>query len=118
MSKFRIEYTGKSKVIRRLCELVNDAASLGTHHDEAFYGDLGQTAYEHSQIRSGNPHNVTLKDLGIDHLVDQVNALLFTLGLQSVWITHKDEVVTTHNDEPILFRGIAEADNDNNLLWH
>ena len=38
---------------------------LGTGHEDAYYGDLGQTAYEHSQLRSGNPHNVTKGEVGL-----------------------------------------------------
>lgn len=41
---------------------------LGTGHEDAFYGDLGQTAYEHSQLRSGNPHNVTKSDVELGNV--------------------------------------------------
>lgn len=38
---------------------------LGTTHDTAGYGDYTQTAYNHSQTTSGNPHNVTKSDIGL-----------------------------------------------------
>ena len=41
---------------------------LGTGHGDAYYGDLGQTAYEHSQLRSGNPHDVTKSDVGLSNV--------------------------------------------------
>lgn len=47
----QIYYNGKSKVIRRLCELVNQLT------------ELGQAAYEHSLIKSGNPHKIAFDDL-------------------------------------------------------
>lgn len=38
---------------------------LGTSHTNAYYGDQGDTAYQHSQLTSGNPHHVTAADLDI-----------------------------------------------------
>ena len=38
---------------------------LGTTHQNAYYGDQGDTAYQHSQLTSGNPHHVTAADLDI-----------------------------------------------------
>lgn len=114
----KVIYTGSNKVIKRICDALNRKAELGESHDSAYYGDLGKQAYDHSQLTSGNPHHVTLADLGIDHLVDQVNAILFTLGLQSFWLTHNNETIYDHDDVPILFRGISSQDDENNLLWH
>ena len=41
---------------------------LGEGHDNAYYGDLGKAAYEHSQLTSGNPHNVTKDDIGLGNV--------------------------------------------------
>lgn len=40
--------------------------TLGTGHSNAFYGDFGQAAYEHSKKTSGNPHKVTYLEAGAD----------------------------------------------------
>ena len=52
------------KITRRMMELINafEGVELGETHDKAYYGDLGKEAYEHSQLRSGNPHNVTARE--------------------------------------------------------
>lgn len=111
----RIEYTGRSKVIRALCERVNHMGSLGTRHDEAFYGDLGQEAYEHSQLTSGNPHRVTAEDLGLGNVVPQLEAIMFAIGMISVWQTHKSEQVVTHGGDTIIFHGVGTQ---NNIIYH
>ena len=38
---------------------------LGTEHTDAFYGDLGEIAYKHSQ-NTGNPHGTTAAQIGAD----------------------------------------------------
>lgn len=43
---------------------------LGTTESTAYYGDKGQVAYDHSQLRSGNPHNVTKSDVGLGNVND------------------------------------------------
>lgn len=43
---------------------------LGTTETTAYYGDKGQVAYDHSQLRSGNPHNVTKTDVGLGNVDD------------------------------------------------
>ena len=73
---FRIEYTGSSKLIRRICEKLNEVPILGTTHDCAYYGDRGEEAYQHSKIQ-GNPHGVTLEDLGV--FADGPSALVLIL---------------------------------------
>ena len=75
MANFKITYTGHSKVIKRLCERVNGLASLGETHENAYYGDLGKVAYDHSQLREGNPHNVTADDLGLGNVLNQIRAI-------------------------------------------
>ncbi len=117
MSNFHITYTGSSKVIRRLCEIVNKCAQLGTSHDEAFYGDLGQQAYEHSQVTSGNPHHVTAEDLGLGNVNARILAIMNAIGMSRLWKTHKGETIVDHDNVPIMFHGV-QAENRQYLLWH
>ena len=111
--KFRINYTGSSKVIRRLCERINDLPVLGTEHNEAYFGDQGEAAYQHSQT-TGNPHGLTLADLGIEKIEDQVRAFLEATGTRLPWTRHTNsERITTHDGEEIFFQSVARI-----LEWH
>lgn len=118
MANFRITYTGKNKTIQQLCRRVNGLAELGTSHNEAYYGDLGQQAYEHSQLREGNPHNVTADDLGLGNVLNQIRAIMMAIGMLKFWQTHNDEAMTDHNGVLISFHGVSAPDVENNLLWH
>ncbi len=43
---------------------ISQSLALGATPSTAFPGDKGQTAYEHSQKTSGNPHKVTAEEVG------------------------------------------------------
>ncbi len=49
---------------------------LGTTHDTAGYGDESHAGYAHSQVTSGNPHNVTKGDLGLDNVENKSSATI------------------------------------------
>lgn len=49
--------------------LSSQGLGLGVTHDTAYYGDLGQSAYEHTLVVTGNPHQVTKAEVGLP-LVD------------------------------------------------
>lgn len=116
---FQINYTGTSKVIRRLCERVNNMALLGIEHNEAFYGDWGNAAYQHSLLQSGNPHNVTLEDLGIEGLPRQMQMILESIGAVDYWVDYDRDgndyiyFCDPYDDEQIVF-----ASESNLLAWH
>lgn len=116
----RIYYNGKNKVIKRICQLINQHVRLGTDHTNAFYGDWGNEAYEHSKIREGNPHNVTADDVGLGRVNDQLNALLQELGTFGNWIDsgtagaeYEPDYIVTHDGDYIELRAIT-----NILAWH
>lgn len=112
---YKINYQGNSKVIKRICERLNhwSEVMLGTTHDTAFYGDLGQSAYEHS-LTEGNPHNLTLGDLGIADLPRQVEFLSSVLGIQFYsWIDHDSNQFIDHDGNELDFRT-----EPNLLAWH
>lgn len=44
---------------------ISPSLALGETSSTAYRGDRGKTAYDHSQITSGNPHNVTASDVGL-----------------------------------------------------
>lgn len=113
----KVYYEGESKVIRRITEILNAKAELGESHEEAYYGDYGKTAYEHSQLISGNPHHVTLADLGLEGILDKINAIMLAIGMTRSWITHNAEEIVDHDGAAIWFHGVGE-DEHNYLLWH
>lgn len=113
---YRIVYTGSSKVIRRICERLNLVPILGTRHEDAYYGDQGEEAYQHSLLREGNPHNVTLDDLGIGDILNQIQALMMASGNYDFWIVsvsgEDDDVVTDDTDDELYFSFVEDA-----LIW-
>lgn len=48
--------------------VISDTLALGETSSTAYYGDKGKTAYTHSQMTSGNPHNVTKSDVGLGNV--------------------------------------------------
>ena len=44
--------------------------ALGETGSTAYRGDRGKTAYEHSQLTSGNPHNVSKADMGLGNVTN------------------------------------------------
>lgn len=102
-STTKVYYNGSSKVIKRLCQIINSVAKLGTTHTTAFYGDLGQEAYDHSQAK-GNPHNLTLADLGIENIQRQIELLMDTVGSLDTWRCHDgDDEFIDHEGNVIVF---------------
>ena len=50
---------------------ISESLALGETSSTAYRGDRGKTAYDHSQVTSGNPHNVSASDVGLGN-VDNV----------------------------------------------
>jgi hypothetical protein len=53
--------------------VISAELALGETSSTAYRGDRGKTAYDHSQLTTGNPHNVTKADVGLGS-VDNVSA--------------------------------------------
>lgn len=55
---------------------VGSSLALGTTHESAYYGDLGDKAYKHSQA-TGNPHNTQISDItGLKNKLDTIDTKL------------------------------------------
>lgn len=48
--------------------VISDTIALGETASTAYRGDRGKTAYDHSQLTSGNPHKVTKSDVGLGNV--------------------------------------------------
>jgi hypothetical protein len=62
--------------------LIDNALVLGETSTTAYRGDRGKTAYDHSQLITGNPHGVTKADVGLGSVpdVDCTNASNISSG--------------------------------------
>lgn len=47
---------------------ISSSLALGETPSTAYRGDRGKSAYDHSQITSGNPHNTTKTDIGLGNV--------------------------------------------------
>jgi hypothetical protein len=65
---------------------ISSSLALGETSSTAYRGDRGKTAYDHSQLTSGNPHNVTKTDVGlgnVDNTSDATKKTNFTGSIAS-----------------------------------
>jgi hypothetical protein len=49
---------------------ISSSLALGELSTTAYRGDRGATAYNHSQLTTGNPHNVTKSDVGLSNVAN------------------------------------------------
>ena len=63
---------------------------LGETSITAYRGDRGKTAYDHSQLTSGNPHNVTKTDIGLGNVTNTEQAPITHVG-DSTHLTTSDK---------------------------
>lgn len=133
-----IEYDGESKVIKRLCNIVNtlirdvevngesvineervaeiEMLVLGEGAENAYPGNLGKEAHDHSLVTSGNPHHVTAEELGLGSVIDQINAIMQSLGISWGWITHRNEQMIDHDGNRLVFHGVG-LEETYNIKW-
>ena len=65
---------------------ISASLALGETSSTAYRGDRGKTAYDHSQLTSGNPHNVSKSDVGlgnVDNTSDATKKTNFTGSIAS-----------------------------------
>ena len=51
---------------------ISESLALGETSSTAYRGDRGKTAYDHSQVVSGNPHNVTAAEVGLGNVANEL----------------------------------------------
>lgn len=55
---------------------ISASLALGETSSTAYRGDRGKTAYDHSQVTSGNPHNVSKSDVGLGNVDNKSEATI------------------------------------------
>lgn len=70
---------------------VDEGVQLGETSDSAYRGDRGKSAYDHSQIVTGNPHGTKYEDL------DNVSVIVQTLTAGSTSLTFTDSNITSNS---------------------
>jgi len=105
--------------------LVSSDLILGETSNTAYRGDRGKTAYDHSQVVTGNPHAVTFAELGSKpttiagfaitdaYTKAQVNALLESIKL--IQGVTEEPLGAYTNEDTIVFASIQDY---NGILIH
>lgn len=95
---------------------------LGTGADDAYYGDKGNVAYLHSQMTSGNPHNVTKSDVGLGNVnnTSDVNKPVSTAQATAIGVVQTnldDHEADTSNPHSVTKAqvGLGNVDNTSDL---
>ena len=55
---------------------ISPSLALGETSSTAYRGDRGKTAYDHSQVTSGNPHKVSKSDVGLGNVENKSSATI------------------------------------------
>jgi hypothetical protein len=101
---------------------------LGETSEAAYRGDRGKTAYDHSQVTTGNPHNVTTSEVGLGNcdntsdankpISDAVQAALDALNIDMVKISHPGEGVSSAPMETYSYTPTQKFVNNATHNWY
>ena len=89
---------------------ISEGLALGETQDTAFRGDHGKTAYEHSQMTSGNPHNVTATDVGLGNVNNTSDADKPVSTAQQTALDLKQSKLTGTQGQYVGFNSNGEAE--------
>lgn len=97
--------------------VISDSIALGETASTAYYGDKGKTAYDHSQLTSGNPHNVTKSDIGLGNVDNTSDEDKPISTAQQTALDTKQNVLTGTAGQIIKIGsdGNAAAENDESI---
>lgn len=89
---------------------ISEGLALGETQDTAFRGDHGKTAYDHSQLTSGNPHNVTATDVGLGNVNNTSDADKPVSTAQQTALDLKQSKLTGTQGQYVGFNSNGEAE--------
>jgi hypothetical protein len=100
--------------------VLDPSLALGETSTTAYRGDRGKTAYDHSQIITGNPHGTTKTDIGLSNVVntDTTTTANITDSSNKRFITDAQQAVigntsNTNSGDQNLFSTIAVSGQNN-----
>lgn len=88
---------------------ISESIALGETSSTAYRGDRGKTAYDHSQISSGNPHGTTLADLNGDSTHRTVTDTEKTAWSGKQDVLTFDNTPTSGSSNPVKSGGVYTA---------
>ena len=91
---------------------ISASLALGDTSATAYRGDRGKTAYDHSQITSGNPHGTTKADVGLGNVTD--NAQYYPGGTDVA----VSDGGTGASSKPAAFDNLSPLTTQGDILYH
>jgi len=92
----------------QLPEENGSGVSLGETSSTAYRGDYGKTAYDHSQLTSGNPHQVSKTDVGLSNVDNTSDINKPVSAAQSAALTTKLTAALASDAEAQITATVAE----------
>lgn len=96
--------------------VVSDTIALGETASTAYRGDRGKVAYDHSQLTSGNPHNVTKADVGLGS-VENKSSEAIRSEITSKNVTDALGFTPAGNPSGGTAGQVLKKDADGNIVW-
>jgi hypothetical protein len=74
----KVTWANIKSTLKTYFDTIYSTLALGETSVTAYRGDRGKIAYDHSQLISGNPHNVTAANVGLGNVTNESKATMFT----------------------------------------
>ena len=106
----------KDYVDEKVAAIPGGGVSLGETSSTAYRGDRGKTAYDHSQLVTGNPHSVTKANVGLSNVDNTSDS---TKNTATATLTNKTLTAPVINSPTGLVKGdvgLGNVDNISDLL--
>ena len=89
---------------------ISESLALGETSSTAYRGDRGKIAYDHSQLTSGNPHNVTKSDVGLGNVDNTADADKNVLSATKLTTAATVDGVSFDGSSGIIHYGVCSTD--------
>lgn len=92
---------------------IGSSLALGETSSTAYRGDRGKTAYDHSQITTGNPHGTTKADIGLSNVSDDLQLKATDLDIDSTLSANSDVKIASQKAVKSYVDGQVSTINSN-----
>lgn len=89
---------------------ISASLALGETSSTAYRGDRGKTAYDHSQLTSGNPHHVTKSDVGLGNADNTADADKNVLSATKLTTARTIDGVSFDGSAGIIHYGVCSTE--------